>query len=151
MDGTKIGAKVGFFSVGLDTYWAQFKGLRDRLLGYHAEIAGRLAAKAEVVDAGLVDTPDKARSASRAFADADIDVVFLFVATYALWSTVLHAIPKGAFVVVLNVQTVERCSPLIYAAMRGRPEVLSLLLAAGADTEAVYRLLEDNVTHPLSV
>ena len=108
MDGTKIAAKVGFFSVGLDTYWAQFKGLRDRLLGYHAEIAGRLAAKAEVVDAGLVDTPDKARSASRTFADADIDVVFLFVATYALSSTVLPAIPKGAFVVVLNVQPVAR-------------------------------------------
>ena len=108
MDETMARAKVGFFSVGLDTYWAQFKGLRDRLLGYHAEIAGRLAEKAEVVDAGLVDAPDKARSASKAFADADIDVVFLFVATYALSSTVLPAIPKGAFVVVLNVQPVAR-------------------------------------------
>lgn len=105
--------KVGFFSIGLDTYWAQFEGLRDHLLGYHAQIEKRLAEKCEVVDAGLVDTPDKARAAAGLFADANIDVVFLFVSTYALSSTVLPAIPKGAFVVVLNVQPVAQ---LDYAA-----------------------------------
>ena len=29
----KMETKVGFFSIGLDTYWAQFEGLRD---GRHA-------------------------------------------------------------------------------------------------------------------
>ncbi|MBR4614826.1 MAG: arabinose isomerase, partial [Kiritimatiellae bacterium] len=67
--------KVGFFSIGLDTYWAQFEGLRDHLLGYHAQIGKRLAEKCEVVDAGLVDTPDKARAAAGLFADANIIAV----------------------------------------------------------------------------
>ncbi len=34
--------KTGLFSIGLDTYWPQFEGLRDRLLGYHAEIRRQL-------------------------------------------------------------------------------------------------------------
>jgi L-arabinose isomerase len=25
--------KIGFFGIGLDTYWPQFKGLRERLVG----------------------------------------------------------------------------------------------------------------------
>ena len=34
----KDNVKVGFFSIGLETYWAQFKGLKENLLGYHAHI-----------------------------------------------------------------------------------------------------------------
>ncbi len=26
--------KIGFFCIGLDTYWSQFEGLLPRLLGY---------------------------------------------------------------------------------------------------------------------
>ena len=26
--------KIGLFSIGLDVYWPQFAGLRDRLIGY---------------------------------------------------------------------------------------------------------------------
>ena len=34
--------KLGLFGIGLDTYWPQFAGLRDRLAGYQARIAGQL-------------------------------------------------------------------------------------------------------------
>ena len=33
-----VSFKVGFFSIGLDTYWGQFKGLKENLQGYHAQI-----------------------------------------------------------------------------------------------------------------
>ena len=120
--------KVGFFSIGLDTYWGQFEGLRDHLLGYHAQIRDRLAEKGTVVDAGLVDTPDKARAAAAMFTDAAIDVVFLFVSTYALSSTVLPAIPKGAFVVILNVQPVAQLDYAAFNALGDRGTMTGIWL-----------------------
>ncbi|MFZ4696005.1 MAG: hypothetical protein ACOYMV_12845 [Verrucomicrobiia bacterium] len=49
--------KIGLFSIGLDTYWPQFKGLKANLLGYHDRIKERLRGfGAEVVDAGLIET-----------------------------------------------------------------------------------------------
>ena len=36
--------KVGLFGIGLDTYWPQFEGLKDRLMGYIAEVASKLSA-----------------------------------------------------------------------------------------------------------
>ena len=42
--GTRV--RVGLFGVGLETYWPQFDGLRDRLVGYQDQIAGRLASSA---------------------------------------------------------------------------------------------------------
>jgi hypothetical protein len=54
--------KLGLMGIGLDTYWAQFKGLKERLEGYQRFIAEKLGAfGCEVADAGLVDNPDKAR------------------------------------------------------------------------------------------
>ena len=102
--------KTGLFSIGLDTYWPQFPGLRDRLLGYHAEIRRQLEASgAEVVDCGLVDAPEKARAAGKQLRAEGAEVVFLFISTYALSSTVLPVVQEaGIPVVVLNVQPVAR-------------------------------------------
>jgi len=62
--GFKIASKqmrVGLFGVGLDTYWPQFKGLRKRLVGYQEQIGEQIKALGvELVDAGLVDSPEKA-------------------------------------------------------------------------------------------
>ena len=53
--------KVGVFGIGLDTYWPQFAGLRDRLTGYLARVENRLRALgAEIVCEGLVDSVKKA-------------------------------------------------------------------------------------------
>ena len=35
---------IGLFGIGLDTYWDQFAGLKQRLEGYLQEIHERLAA-----------------------------------------------------------------------------------------------------------
>ena len=56
--------RVGIFGIGLAAYWPQFEGLRERLEGYQRGIEARLEAMgAEVVSAGLVDTPQAARQA----------------------------------------------------------------------------------------
>jgi L-arabinose isomerase len=98
--------RIGLFGVGLETYWPQFEGLKDRLYGYQSQIAARLAGYSEeVVDVGLVDSPVKAREAAVALGAANLDIVFLYVSTYALSSTVLPVVQRlGVPVIVLNLQ-----------------------------------------------
>jgi L-arabinose isomerase len=98
--------KVGLFGVGLDTYWGQFPGLKDRLEGYQRQIQDKLtAAGAEVVSAGLVDSLDKAREAAVLFRSRGVRILFLYVSTYALSSTVLPVVQAtGLPVIVLNLQ-----------------------------------------------
>ena len=104
----KNGLKVGLASVGLDTYWAQFEGLLPRLTGYRKEIGARLAEfGAEVIDAGMVDNPDKAVAAARQLKSEDVEIIFVFISTYALSSTVLPLVQgQGKPVILLNVQPV---------------------------------------------
>lgn len=99
---------VGLFGIGLDTYWPQFRGLRERLQGYQGSIAKRLSSmNVEVVNAGLVDTPDKARAAARLFLERGVDAIFLYISTYALSHTVLPVAQAARVpIIVLNLQPV---------------------------------------------
>ena len=106
--GTRV--RVGLFGVGLETYWPQFDGLRDRLVGYQDQIAGRLREfGADLIDAGLIDNPVKAREAAALFRREEVDLIFLYISTYALSSTVLP-VAQGARVplVLLNLQPVAQ-------------------------------------------
>ena len=96
--------KVGLFGIGLDTYWPQFPGLRDRLAGYTEQVATRLAGPdVEVVNLGLIDTPEKSLAAGHDLRSADVDLIFLYVTTYALSSTVLPAVRRAKVpVIILN-------------------------------------------------
>lgn len=100
--------KVGLFGIGLDTYWDQFDGLLERLKGYQKQIADKIEGfGAEVIDAGLVDSPVKAREAGDFLKQNDVDMVFLYVSTYALSSTVLPIAQKiKCPIIVLNIQPV---------------------------------------------
>ena len=101
--------KIGLFGIGLDTYWPQFPELLPRLQGYQRRVkAGLERAGGQVVDAGLVDTPRKAREAADQFKREDVDIIFLYISTYALSSTVLPVVQKANVpVVVLNLQPVR--------------------------------------------
>jgi L-arabinose isomerase len=96
--------KIGLFGIGLDAYWPQFPGLEDRLKGYGQQVARKLAkAGAEVVNLGLIDTPEKAVVAGHQFRQADVDLIFLHVTTYALSSTVLPVVRRAKVpVIILN-------------------------------------------------
>ena len=102
--------KSGIFSIGLDTYWPQFDGLLDNLNGYHAQIRDRIAGMGiELVDAGMVDKVEKAHGAAKLFKQQDVEVIFLFISTYALSSTVLPVVQKPKVpVVMLNLQPVAQ-------------------------------------------
>jgi L-arabinose isomerase len=98
--------KVGLFGIGLDTYWPQFEGLEERLSGYVSEVAQKLERPGvEVVNLGLIDTPEKALDAGHEMRRSDVDLIFLYVTTYALSSTVLPVVRRaGAPVIILNLQ-----------------------------------------------
>ena len=96
--------KIGLFGIGLDTYWAQFDGLKDRLEGYLSQVEGKLAAiNPNIINAGLVDTTDKAFEAGQLFRQEDVSLIFLYVTTYALSSTVLPVVQRAKVpVIILN-------------------------------------------------
>ncbi len=103
--------RIGFFGVGLDTYWPQFSGLKERLTGYQNQIGERLKRGPAVAltDVGLVDTPAKAHEAADALARAQVDLVFIYLSTYALSSTVLPVVQRlGVPVIVLSLQPVAQ-------------------------------------------
>ena len=107
MEKTTTRARVGLFATGLDTYWDQFDGLRDHLNAYREEIAAGIGrtGDVEVVDAGMVDSPEKAFAAASLLAQKEVDLVFLYVATYCLSSTILPVAQRiGCPVIVLNLQ-----------------------------------------------
>ena len=94
--------RIGLFSVGLEAYWEQFAGLKDRLLGFNERIANKLRQSgAEIVNLGLIDTPTAAVEAGHAFRRDDVDLIFLHVATYALSSTVLPVVRRSKVPVIL--------------------------------------------------
>ena len=99
---------VSLFGVGLDTYWPQFDGLRERLLGYQARIAEEVRGYgAEVRDLGLLDGPKRSAAIAEEINAGPCDLVLLYVATYALSHTVLPvARAVRAPIVVLNLQPV---------------------------------------------
>jgi L-arabinose isomerase len=99
-------ARVGVFGIGLDTYWPQFAGLKERIEGYQRRVEERVAALGgEVVSAGLVDSAQAARAAGDRFGSAQVDLVLCHAVTYATSSTVLPvAQAAGAPVVLLGLQ-----------------------------------------------
>lgn len=96
--------RIGLFGIGLEAYWDQFAGLKKRLTEYIEVVAKSMEAfDARIVNLGLIDTPQKAFDAGLTFKQEDVDLIFLYVTTYALSSTVLPVVKKaGVPVIVLN-------------------------------------------------
>lgn len=153
--------KVGLFGIGLDTYWPQFEGLLERLQGYQNQIAHKMGSfGAEVVNVGLVDSSEKARETAKTLKKEDIDILFLYVSTYALSSTVLPLVKKVQCpVVILNIQPVAAIDYESFNALgdRGKmtgewlahcqacsvPELANVFNRSGIDYEFVTGYLDD--------
>jgi L-arabinose isomerase len=96
--------RVGLFGIGLDAYWPQFPGLKERL-EQNVEVLERKLQRpgVEIVNLGLIDSPGRAIIAGHQFRREDVDLLFLYVTTYALSSTVLPIVQRARVpVVVLN-------------------------------------------------
>jgi len=96
--------KIGLFGIGLDAYWEQFTGLKERLESYISIVSDKIKHHdVEVVNLGLIDTAQKAMKAGHQFRQADVDLIFLYVTTYALSSTVLPVVHRAKVpVIILN-------------------------------------------------
>ncbi len=114
--------KIGLFGIGLDTYWDQFKGLKERLEGYLQEIHDQLAAiHPHIVNAGLVDNADKAFAAGSLLRRSEVDLIFLYVSTYALSSTVLPVVQRAKVpVIILNLSPAAAIDYEAFNAMTDR-------------------------------
>jgi L-arabinose isomerase len=154
--------RLGLFGIGLDAYWPQFSGLQERLEGYLHVLDARLrSADVEVVNLGLVDSPEAALSAGHAFRQADIDLLFLYVTTYALSSTVLPVIMRAKTpVVILNLQPTSAIDYRALNQMQDRgamtgewlaycsacpvPEIANVMARAGIPFHQVTGVLTDD-------
>jgi L-arabinose isomerase len=153
--------KVGLFGIGLDTYWSQFEGLLNNLIGYQNGIKHKIEQFGiEVIDAGMVDNPVKAQVAADFLKKNDVEIVFLYVSTYALSSTVLPIAQKVKVpVIILNLQPVSVLDYASFNALgdRGKmtgiwlehcqacsvPEIACVFNRAGIQYDFVTGYLED--------
>ncbi len=156
--------KVGLFGIGLDTYWAQFDGLLANLKTYQEQIRNRIAGYGvEVADAGMVDNPVRARKAADYLKSQDVEIVFLYVSTYALSSTVLPVAQKLKVpVVIVNLQPVAQLDYEAFNKLgdRGKmtgiwlehcqacsvPEIASVFNRSGIQYDMVTGYLQDEET-----
>jgi len=156
--------RAGLCGIGLDTYWSQFAGLEQRLQGYVEKVAARLRRPGvEVVNLGLVDTPARSLEAGHQCRREDIDVLFLYVTTYALSNTVLPLVQRaGVPVVVLNLQpaaaidypafnkledrTAMTGDWLAYCSACPVPEIANLLMRARIPFHQVTGVLDEERT-----
>ena len=154
--------RVGLFGIGLDTYWSQFQGLKDRLEGYVQIVSDKLQRPGvEIVNLGLIDTPEGALEAGHKFRKEDVDIIFLHVTTYALSSTVLPVVRRAKVpVVVLNLSPEMAIDYTTFNKMGDRtamtgewlahcsacpvPEIANVLKRSGIPFEQVTGRLHDD-------
>lgn len=96
--------KIGLFGIGLDVYWDQFEGLKQQLEGYLRLVENKMTENhSEILNLGLIDNSEKAFEAGITFEKEGVDVIFLYVTTYALSSTVLPVVQRTKVpVIILN-------------------------------------------------
>ena len=110
--------RIGFATLGLDTYWAQFTGLRERLLAQRDAIRSLWGKGFDIVDAGMIDSAGKAREAAERL--RGVDLMVLHVATYCVSSSIVPFLTVIRVpYLVLNVQQ----SPVIdFAKVNAMPD-----------------------------
>jgi len=118
------GLKIGLFGIGLEAYWSQFPGLQQRLEGYLHEVEHNLTTiHPSIINVGLIDTTDKAFAAGKRFRQEDVDLIFLYVTTYALSSTVLPVVQRAKVpVVILNLSPGAAIDYALFNTMKDRTE-----------------------------
>jgi L-arabinose isomerase len=94
-------ARVGVIAVGHHVYWDQFEGLLDELMGKVETFCSRIEGYGvEVVRFGMLDCARAAYEALPKIKAADLDLLFVDMATYATSSTF------GAIIRDLNIPVV---------------------------------------------
>ncbi len=122
---------VGLFGIGLEAYWEQFEGLKEKLEANLKKVEEKIQSNScEVVNLGLVDNPEKAMVAGHDFRKADVDIIFLYVTTYALSATVLPVVQRAKVpVIILNLAPDSSIDYAVFNKMTDRTKMTGEWLA----------------------
>lgn len=123
--------KIGLFAIGLQSYWSQYQHLKQRLNGYLHEVETKINSfHPDVINAGLIDNVDAAYSARALFRKEDVDLVIIYVTTYALSSTALVAVQRlNVPVLVLNLSPAAAIDYNYFNSLQSRTEMTGEWLA----------------------
>ncbi len=147
-------AKVGAFGIGLQAYWEQFPGLRERITRYQERVEERVAEHgADVVSGGLVDCAEASQAAGDRFARERVDLVICHAVTYATSSQVLPALQAAAVPVLLlalqpvralDYQAVDTEEWLANCSACCVPELAGACTRAGIPYDTIAGTIEDD-------
>jgi L-arabinose isomerase len=117
--------RVGLLGLGLGAYWSQFSGLEERLRGYLHTVDGRLRGPGrDIINFGLVDSPERALAVGHEARAGDVDILVIYVTTYALSSTILPIVRRAKVpVLILNLQPT---AALDYVAFNALPDRMAM-------------------------
>jgi L-arabinose isomerase len=98
--------RVGLLGLGLEAYWAQFEGLRERLVGYLNEVERKTSAPSRsIVNLGMLDSIERSAAVAHQCRTEDIDILLVYVTTYSLSSVLLPVLRRSRVpVILLNLQ-----------------------------------------------
>ena len=102
----KRNAKIGVFAVAHATYWDQFEGLYENLMGFHKDFCNIVTENdVEIVDFGMIDSSEKAYEALKKMQAANLDMVFCNMVTYAtssVFAPIMKDINKPVVLIALQ-------------------------------------------------
>lgn len=102
----KRNGKIGIFAVAHATYWDQFEGLEEKIMGYHGDFCKMVEKNGvEAVDFGMIDSSEKAFEAVAKIQAADVDVIFCNMVTYAtssVFAPIIKQVNKPFVLVALQ-------------------------------------------------
>lgn len=147
-------ARVGVFGIGLEAYWEQFGGLRERIVRYQGRVEERISGLgAEVVSGGLVEQAESSRAAGERFARERVDLVICHALTYATSSQVLPALQAAGVPVLLlalqpvralDYEDVDTAEWLANCSACCVPEIAGACTRAGIGYETIAGTIEDD-------
>lgn len=155
-------ARIGIYSMGLNAYWNQFEGLKDRMLEYGNFISEKILSfeNVEVFFYGLVDCEQEGQKAGEYFNANNVDIIFAHSATYVSSASILpiHQICK-ALVVILNLQPTAKINYantttgewLAHCGSCPVPELANAFNRAGIDYRIINGLLGLDYTPKISL
>jgi L-arabinose isomerase len=97
--------RIGIFGIGYEVYWHQFDGLLDELLRKKDAFVRMIPDWAEVIDFGIIDSPEKAYRKLAEMQQSNLDMLFCDMLTYGT---------SGAFGIIVKTLNI----PIVLVALQ---------------------------------
>ena len=154
--------RVGLLGLGLEAYWTQFAGLRERLVAYLGEVERKTSARSRtIVNLGLLDSVERSVEVAHTCRTEDVDILLVYVTTYTLSSVLLPVLRRNKVpVILLNLQPASAIDYVAFnqltdrVAMTGEwlahcsacavPEITNVMTRLGMKFEQVTGVLHDD-------